>query len=548
MAVESLRSKDITPELPLPYAGPENTIQLKENDIIIPTTSDGPEINVQHVVDTLREGKSSDTPPEATATSSADMTEKETQPCAYKNTQPGDGGDNSEENGGDASIQSLEELAAENKHAGSTPYGSPSDTSSPKKRSKRRSSHRREGSAGSRDRRGLQSRDRGRDDTRGGSKQRNASSGSRSRSASSSKEKHKRKLSYNDPSFHLSLDEDEAARMIEALDQKRKQLDEEISRFLREKEEEFQAFKEGLVESSHTKKALSPEPGVDSETGERPMNVSFRADTASSKERADEEHQLVGSPDGIHTPQTLLGQGQPGNTNNGAPELSIEEQHLREREFAGVFTPVFLPLLEDGRRGNTSINIESSSHFRRPSLPRSTSSTLSLRSALKSPTDTRKAHKKRVSIQLGNTIVKPSSSYEPITEPIRTPNIPGSKNGNNDEEFSISWEEVMFDEDQGERSNHTATHHEYDGGEIAPDDALDEMPDHAFANVDEGRGSSAAAATQEDDHPAEEHLEPETGLFDMDGFDGGEGGVSTPRAYQVFIITLTVNLDGEVRR
>ncbi|KAK5149234.1 hypothetical protein LTR04_007302 [Oleoguttula sp. CCFEE 6159] len=116
---------------------------------------------------------------------------------------------------------------------------------------------------------------------------------------------------------HVIFSEAEAAAIFDALEQKRRQLDEQIHRYRAQKDKEYRLFERQLRSKHRARKE-----GTSSSTISGPEE----ATGGYFSHRADEDN---GNPDDVGD--------------------DVSSAHDREKEFLGVFTQNFLPLLDDFR-------------------------------------------------------------------------------------------------------------------------------------------------------------------------------------------------------
>lgn len=195
---------------------------------------------------------------------------------------------------------------------------------------------------------------------------------------------------------------------LKELDQKRRQLDDQIHKFIAQKEREFKLH-------------------------ERELRTRYRTSTAPSTQ----------SP-GSASPTTPTGSLADTADSNQDAQATKEKDHERESELLGLFTPAYLPLLESRppgldrspsapvlsdpvdatpilpdrqtlQRANTDpAGDNKSPSYRRALGPRTPSSGSdqgrSLVSVLKSPSAGPRPNKKRVSLIVGDAVVAPSDN------------------------------------------------------------------------------------------------------------------------------------------
>ena len=268
-------------------------------------------------------------------------------------------------------------------------------------------------------------------------------------------------------SLATSSDEtnDNARQIIDALDKKRKQLDQEIAEFRAKKEREFRAFEQqlrdkgkearglGRAQSGRAVQEKKPSQVSDAATGQalpaashynghanghgRSMNTAIAGENSSASDDMRSSHRIG---------ETLEA--------SSSTQNPLRPKHEREQEFQGLFTPSYLPLLDStatadrrssneilespsfaaARRNSTAMLSSSAenmppavtSPLARPSRPLSSSvppeqslqkrrslssSSISVsghRSSLRDPNQPRSP--KRVLFSIDNTVVSPSTS------------------------------------------------------------------------------------------------------------------------------------------
>ena len=256
-------------------------------------------------------------------------------------------------------------------------------------------------------------------------------------------------------SFRRSLAEaglpDDALDRLEA---KRKQLDDSIHKYIAAKEREYKSFEKDEIQrhklgqgsSGSNPRRTSSESTQDTIASPQLRGQQQQQDVVDALLSAGLRREHIGQP---HSVAAVVGEDGEAPTLEARPSLagltdrraSIE----RDKEFIGVFTPTFLPALENGsqradsappgvgmngqadaaelQRANSDPVVQAKQ--KRPiqlQLASRTSSSGSsadgsthsrLTSALKSPTHPR-PKTKRVSLAVGNTIVAPSDNV-PIT-------------------------------------------------------------------------------------------------------------------------------------
>ncbi|KAK0908872.1 hypothetical protein LTS16_022268 [Friedmanniomyces endolithicus] len=282
------------------------------------------------------------------------------------------------------------------------------------------------------------------------------------------------------PSFRKTLREHEdslPAEYLEALEQKRKQLDESIHKYIAAKEREYKQYEKELKQTtkngagSQATTAAVPAPPSASANGNGVAAPTKRRTSSESTQSATSPF-LAPQPHGAV--DTLLASGlrrqpvspvmeedsggggadRPGSANLKDRRASAE----REKDFVGLFTPQFLPLIDHKdertpkRTESAPSNVQPSSRttvpvgapslskadsesamyakYKRPvhlQLAKRTSSSGSsadgkLASAMKSPQHSmQRPKRKRVSLAVGDSIVAPSDIVPVATKHSTTP-------------------------------------------------------------------------------------------------------------------------------
>lgn len=242
---------------------------------------------------------------------------------------------------------------------------------------------------------------------------------------------------------------------LEQLEQKRKQLDESIHKYIASKERDFKIFERDLRQQYKQDKQ---EQNPDGSRAARALQEAASNGAGSPQLRAQQQTQsavnamLAAGVNREHIGQPLSiavvnGDGSPRlEAKSAAGLIDRRASCERDKEFVGVFTPAFMPALETkgaSRSTSTPERAESappshshSQEIEQPTVLRAhsdhavqakgkrpvqlqlahrTSSSGSsadskLTSALKSPTQGPKPKRKRVSLAVGDSIVKPSDS------------------------------------------------------------------------------------------------------------------------------------------
>ena len=253
--------------------------------------------------------------------------------------------------------------------------------------------------------------------------------------------------------------------ITEVLERKRRQLDQEIAQFKAEKERDYRVFERRLRDKSKEGR-VQDTPQIQCKRGRAKEKKTAAKHGSIQKQEANNVHQVSdgefvdGGPDADAEDQytTAPSISSPEGSPRPSPRFT-KALHEREKEFQGVFTPSYLPLVEDtptnqGRRskellpkpclkpeelsaarfnGNailsssaetvhppmtspplsparplsSSVPPEKPSHHRSDSS-RSDNSVASLRSSLRDPKQPRSP--KRVLFSIDDTLVSPSTS------------------------------------------------------------------------------------------------------------------------------------------
>ncbi|KZF21650.1 hypothetical protein L228DRAFT_156926 [Xylona heveae TC161] len=153
------------------------------------------------------------------------------------------------------------------------------------------------------------------------------------------------------------IDQD-TRHMIDALDRKRRRLDEEIARFKAAKDEEYRQYEIQL------RRLFGKDPDHQQDLRRHSDDAGSRQ---SPEEPASEEIELapepttdagarphVGNLDGTDSFEEELLGSEDANGGGSSHVEHIRSPHEREREFRGVFTPSYLPLLETKKDNHVS--------------------------------------------------------------------------------------------------------------------------------------------------------------------------------------------------
>lgn len=250
------------------------------------------------------------------------------------------------------------------------------------------------------------------------------------------------------PSFRRSLrDSGLPDDYLEALDAKRRQLDDSIWKYIASKEREYKNYEKEL---RHQRRAAQGQDGEASGLGNGNGHVGRRRRSSDEKEKTGGEASRQSSSAIVDSAEEQGGMAREARqTMDRSSIAGLKDRRAsleRDKEFVGVFTPAYLAALSDESR-NTSTGLERSSsnperlsntaaselppgsiertssdtviHTKKPSRPsqlvlqhRTSSSGSSadgrLASAMKSPTHRPK--RKRVSLAVGDAIVAPSDN------------------------------------------------------------------------------------------------------------------------------------------
>jgi hypothetical protein len=244
---------------------------------------------------------------------------------------------------------------------------------------------------------------------------------------------------------------DSESEILAELDEKRRQIDDEIASFRTQKEKEFQNFERELRskrkhtqsqrkinQSAHDTSAISAVSDLFAGNQLRPngldkgkkisdglSNSRPRPSAPPSKATVVVDKLTI---NGTTTPP-IIGTPPPTRSLSRSPtDLSITPPrksasrlpNARDEEksnFSGLFTPSYLPLLE-ARRSSPLPPARIASHKAKRAVTAPAVCSASLPSALRTSSSSTIRKRKHVTFQLGDTtIVEPSSSYEEIPSP-----------------------------------------------------------------------------------------------------------------------------------
>ncbi|KAK5174673.1 uncharacterized protein LTR77_001755 [Saxophila tyrrhenica] len=249
-----------------------------------------------------------------------------------------------------------------------------------------------------------------------------------------------RRSSFRKPLHETELPEEYLIR----LEEKRRQLDESVHKYIAAKERDFKAFKKELWHQYRNAEGQDGSNGGPSRRRGSPESIqqaaswreSGEAVTTSSRRQADKGD--AGEESGAHLDRAAVA----GLKDRRA---SLE----RDKDFIGVFTPTFLPAINDQNLASSApsaVTVVDRAEIKKPiHLERSNSDTLGqakpkrpshlalahrtsssgssadgkLASAMKSPSQQSK--RKRVSLAVGDSIVAPSDNVPAVPSNSNTP-------------------------------------------------------------------------------------------------------------------------------
>ena len=185
----------------------------------------------------------------------------------------------------------------------------------------------------------------------------------------------------NDTMHEPLLEEDDvlsAEQIVELLDRKRRQLDAQIERFKVLKEQEYRAHEHWLKKTARQRDLRSNTAAHDSRSNGNQQNSLAPSRGEGMQSEGQKQHATVGSlfdkrPVGPISPLASDGQqnfeaiAKQQHNQRSPPETP----HEREAEFAGVFTPSFLPLLDgstDDRNGGGVASAQPTLHIKDETL------------------------------------------------------------------------------------------------------------------------------------------------------------------------------------
>ena len=246
---------------------------------------------------------------------------------------------------------------------------------------------------------------------------------------------------------------DSESEIVAELDEKRRQIDDEIASFKAQKDKEFRSFERELRSGRREPRSQPKDAGAtrsapaisavsnlfagkqvrpnglvkgkkasDDSPNSRPRTTALPGHPTVSVDKltinGTTTPPLVGTP-----PLTRSLSRSPANLSGTPPRKSAgRSASIRDEEktdFHGLFTPTYLPLLE--ARSGSSLpqdRITSPQAKRALTLPAIPST--SLPSALRTASGSALRKRKHVTFQLGDTmIVEPSSSYEELPSPVK---------------------------------------------------------------------------------------------------------------------------------
>jgi hypothetical protein len=246
---------------------------------------------------------------------------------------------------------------------------------------------------------------------------------------------------------------DSESEILAELNEKRKELDDEIANFKAQKEKEFQKFEQELRSQKKTRRLKTKDTKAAKGTSAasavsslfvgsqvRPNGLSkgkkFSGDLSNSRSRQSavlspptlgvEKLTINGTttPPRVGTPPLTRSLSRsPTNLSITPPRRSTNKSSNRRDEektdFSGLFTPTYLPLLE-ARQGNSLPPDRVASSQARRALTAPTIPSTSLPSALRTASGSTIRKTKHVTFQLEDAIiVEPSSSYEELPSPLK---------------------------------------------------------------------------------------------------------------------------------
>lgn len=233
---------------------------------------------------------------------------------------------------------------------------------------------------------------------------------------------------------------DSESEILAELDEKRKQIDDEIASFRVQKEKEFQNFERELRsrrkpaqpkrknnQSSQGASAVSAVSNLFTGNQLRPNGLDKGKKISDGLSKATVVVDKL-TINGTTTPP-IVGTPPPTRSLSRSPaDLSItpprksagrspNARDEEKRDFSGLFTPTYLPLLE-ARRSSPLPPARVVSQKAKRALTVPTIRSTSLPSALRTSSESAIRKRKHVTFQLGDTmIVEPSSSYEELPSP-----------------------------------------------------------------------------------------------------------------------------------
>jgi hypothetical protein len=253
---------------------------------------------------------------------------------------------------------------------------------------------------------------------------------------------------------------DSESEILAELDEKRKQIDDEIAGFRVQKEKEFQNFERELRsrrkpaqpkrknnQSAQGTSAVSAVSNLFAGNQLRPNGLDKGKKISDGLSKATVVVDKL-TINGTTTPP-IVGTPPPTRSLSRSPaDLSItpprksagrspNARDEEKRDFSGLFTPTYLPLLE-ARRSSPLPPARVVSQKAKRALTVPTIRSTSLPSALRTSSESAIRKRKHVTFQLGDTmIVEPSSSYEELP----SPNKPVSS-GRLDEMMNVATEVI----------------------------------------------------------------------------------------------------------
>lgn len=353
------------------------------------------------------------------------------------------------------------------------------------------------------------------------------------------------------PSYRKSLSELTLPQQsLDLLEEKRKQLDESIHKYIAAKEREYKVFEKELKQQHRAAQGHDPTDGT-AKRGSSPESTQVDGDATpleAQKTSAVDALLLTAPRHGADT-QALQADEDLSRRQDRSSMAGLKDRRAsleRDKDFVGLFTPPYLPMLDDrdrrnlertssapsavqtlhkpdGQQNQDAIERASSDSMlqakpKRPSqlaLAHRTSSSGSsadgkLASAMKSPTQRPK--RKRVSLAVGDSIVAPSDSVPVGLSHNSTPSHSRMRSSIVEREYSASAKESIEAKEEEQTSIETSL-------------AIEEQVALANAAASrEGRDlqeeASEATTTSQTvgakPTPASSKIDPDGDLFDLE--------------------------------